>query len=351
MTRQVRGMLQTFTIANKRTAWLKLFSLATLYLDTPWLVVFDNADRDFYGNDDNLALLQDFWPASLRGSILITSQDKRVPAQYAEEHNEELKPWPEADSLEFLYRATGTARSPENEVLARQIVERFDNFPHFLHHAANRIKIESLTFSNFQQIYPDNREFIKDSQPIHSPAPRYPHSPSTVWSLPFEGLDDKARAMMNIVSFFDQDFIREDHLQQGTSESGLQSLSFLCKEPNFIKCRAKLTESSLVSWNKDLRVLWIHRNVREICHLRMKPEERQTAFEQACDIIYTIFPQQPLHARRQHTILQDQETKINHVVSFANLYRSSLRNKAAGNFASELRPSTMFAELLFLGAW
>ena len=65
-----------------------------------WLLVFDNADTV-----DKEVLLQDYWPATDRGSILITSRDKR-PCETIQFGGVELLELDEESAVDLLFSLT-----------------------------------------------------------------------------------------------------------------------------------------------------------------------------------------------------------------------------------------------------
>ena len=308
----------------------------------PWLIVFDNADRNAQSHHDNLELLQKYWPSGKMGSVLITSQDKRVTYKFAKSY-EELDRLTESDAVKLLYQESDIPQEQNPDPDALKIIKRLDCLAFGISQVAWIVRTKFLTFEQFLVMYEDNQRIFVDSEVVRGPGVRYVHRLSTVWDMQFRDLDSGTTDLMNIVSFLDPDKVEAAHLSKGLSKSSDESLT-LRQNAKFPDYLGKLAGSPLVTWNKKERSIRMHRLVQETCRLRMG-DERQKAFDRAYHMIFALWRQAPWHNRRQNELWTDQEAQIQHIDHLANIYLGYFQS------CSSLKVSKTFAELLYQGGW
>lgn len=306
--------------------------------------MFDNAD-----SSDNLELLEDFWPTGKMGSVLITSQDKAVTATFASV-GIVLDRLDDNSAIDLLCKGSGQKRTRAEFDALEKIVGRVDRLPLAISQAAFIIRTDQLKFEEFLLLY-DNRTLIEKSSPVRGPALRYIHSLSTVWNVSFQGLDDEARALLNLIAFLDTEKVQESMISKGASKSGHPRLAFLKEKRDFVLCRSKLNRSPLIYRNDKLEILWMHGLVQETCHMRMDPDKRQEAFELAYRVLSAIWPVPEMHNRRRNELWAEQQDYVSHVVRLSQHYQSSLTSIAQNINLDRLIPDKMFAELLYNAAW
>jgi hypothetical protein len=312
------------------------------------LVVFDNADpaEATDQTSDNLQLLDEFWPTGRAGSILITSQDRRVTQSHAQQHIE-LDPFTEDEAVELLYKVSHVNPSRYTEKDAKQIVVRLEKIPFSIRVAAKTIFEYSLSFEEYLRIY-DNDKLFRESEPLRGPGLHYAKTLRTVWALPYERLSEAAKDLLNIIVFMDVDTIKENMITNGVQRSQDPLLEFLSGDKLSL-CRGKLIMSPLVSWNKNLKIMSMHRIVQRSCHHNMTTS-RQTAFDRAVLVISSNWPRPEMHNRRQHSMWMLQEEFIQHVLSIHNYFLRS-KNNSSDDVSNPIRGGYNFAELLYLAAW
>ena len=299
----------------------------TLAIAVPWLLIFDNAD-----SSDKEDLFHEFWPAGDHGSILITSRDTTL---YKSVGGEVLSGLAEKSAVTLLVQlcrpqgrdGTLEISSYETETALR-IVEHMGYLPLAITQAAEVIVKDSCLLSDFLEAYND-REILECSRSIKSigkPGEKYPFDLSTVWNMSFDTLGHEQQAFVNIISFLDPDRIQLELLIEGAARavsSGIVSLSFIDNVSKMNKCKGPVVKSSLVTQNEDLRELWMHRLVRQSCHLRMTSKDRQEAFEMAYWVVKTKWPVPARDNRHRVDLWPTQQAYFAHVQSLAQLYDKS----------------------------
>ena len=201
--------------------------------------MFDNVD-----SVDKEVLLQDYWPATDRGSILITSGDKPLLKQFGGVELLELDEESAIDLLFNLTRSNLASHStntledysqPESnsdgehktgdscdrvsypgynlkkeEVAAEVIVKRRGYLPLGIKYAANLVVQDVCSLSSFLEAYNDS-EFIRDSKEVKlakKEKKKYEYSLPTLWNLNFDRLFPEPQDLMNVVAFLDPDRVQ-----------------------------------------------------------------------------------------------------------------------------------------------
>ena len=315
-----------------------------LSIAVPWLLILDNAD-----SGDKEDFFHEFWPAGDYGSILITSRDTTL---YKSVGGEVLSGFAESSAVTLLVQlCRPQGRDGRREIsgheteAALRIVEHMGYLPLAITQAAEIIVKDSCLLSDFLEAYND-REILEGSKSVKSigkPGEKYPYNLSTVWNMSFETLGYDQQAFLNLISFLDPDRIQLELLIEGAARAvsrGINSLSFIDNVSKTNKCKGPVVKSSLVTQNEDLRELWMHRLVRQSCHLRMVPKDRQAAFEMAYWVVKTKWPVPARDNRHRPDLWPMQQAYFAHVQSLAQLYEKSQQE------ATPLIAGADFAELI-----
>ena len=293
----------------------------------PWLLVLDNAD-----STDKDEFFDEFWPAGEYGSILITSRDTTL---YKRVGGEVLSGLAERSAVTLLLQlCRPQGRDGRREVscheteAALRIVEHLGYLPLAITHVAEVIVKDSCLLSDFLEAYND-REILECSRSVKSigkPGEKYPLDLSTVWNMSFETLGYEQQVFVNLISFLDPDRIQLELVIEGAARAvsrGIESLSFIDNVSKMNRCKGPVVKSSLVTQNEDLRELWMHRLVRQSCHWRMTPKDRQAAFEMAYWVVKTKWPVPARDNRHRIDLWPTQQAYFAHVQSLAQLYDKS----------------------------
>jgi hypothetical protein len=286
-------------------------------------MIFDNADDEKTNRD----LLREFWPASDRGSILITTRDHTLMNEF---EGVELEVLDESSAINLLRRLTKfDDRKYDADTIiqelaaAESVVKKIDYLPLGICQASNLIRNDSLSFVDFLEAY-GNRELIEDSEEVRlvNHGSTYKYSLRTVWNMNFDQLSPNPQCLMKLISFLDPDRIQL-RLIDGAQKATDASLSFIDTPYKRKKSQSALLHSALVTQNHNLRELRMHRLVQASCHLRMTLPERQQSFKHAVSLVKHCWPVPPRISIHNPSLWEDQQAYLPHVQAICHNYTSS----------------------------
>lgn len=311
----------------------------------PWLVVFDGLDIP--DTTELRKALRDFWPRGSAGAVLVTSRNRELMGTYTEDA-ECLNVLDKESSIELLMKLIPDPVKEDRQDLEK-VVRQVDYLPLGILAAASFIRNDSLSARDFLETY-SNSDMIQDANAhsIDNAASRYRHTLATTWDLEFGKLETKAKAFLFLLAFLDADKVQERLLSEGARKANFPALHFLSNPKSFNVCRALVTRSSLVTRNKDTRQIWMHRLVKENCHFRMSPSERQNAFQGAVHLLITELPDREVHERWNLALWPHVREHLAHVVSLSRYYMDSKSNDSPH---TALQADSHFVRLLFNAGW
>ncbi|KAF2468654.1 uncharacterized protein BDR25DRAFT_335130 [Lindgomyces ingoldianus] len=245
-----------------------------------FLLVFDNVEDS--------RILSQIWPASNKGSIIITSRSLAVAARRAKKIMQ-LKSFDDDMATGILYDLTGLQPADEADAkAAKEICELIGGLPLAMAHMSSLIQDRGYTYEEFLALYKKHTEriFVKDQSQID-----YEHTLNTVWDLSFQSLSQNARVLLEFLSLFDPDMIPE-RLLIGTRAENLESrLKFLSDDFDFGEVVSELiTKTSLICRLTTSKSISMHRLVKFAMLIRV-PEDEQTLYlDNAIQLLYHAFP-------------------------------------------------------------
>jgi NB-ARC domain len=182
-----------------------------------FLLIFDNVDK--------IDILLQVWPASLKGSILVTT---RSPAVAAKRSNDimHLEPFAAQLGPEALYGLTGfEGADDEDTAAAEEICRLLGGLPLAIVQVSEFIRDRASSYTEFLALYQklSAKILAKGEVPLE-----YNHTLSTVWELSLHNLPQDASILQKLIAFFDPDAIEEfllTNADAGLSDERLQFLS------------------------------------------------------------------------------------------------------------------------------
>ena len=184
-----------------------------------FLLVFDNLD--------DVSVLSQIWPASNKGSIIITSRSPAVAARRAK-MTMHLKSFEEDAAADILYELTGLQPADGNDAkAAKEICQLIGGLPLAMVHTSAFIQDRGYSYTEFRALYKRHPEriFVKDQSHVD-----YDHTLNTVWDLSLQSLSPNARVLLDLLSLFDPDSIPERLLIGTRAEIVEPRLKFLSDE-------------------------------------------------------------------------------------------------------------------------
>ncbi|KAF2267608.1 TPR-like protein [Lojkania enalia] len=246
----------------------------------PFLLIFDNVD--------DVRILSQIWPASAKGSIIITT---RAPAVAAKRTKKvlQLKTFGVDVAVSILCELTGFEPiNAEDADAAKEICRLIGGLPLAMTHMSSFIQYRGYSYLEFLAMYKEHSEriFKKDQAQVD-----YEHTLNTVWDLSLESLSPNARSLLNLLSFFDPDLIPEGLLIETRADILEPRLKFLKDEFEFGDAVSELmTKTSLLNRFTLLKSLSLHRLVKFTMFIRIREEERTLYLDSSIQLLYHAFP-------------------------------------------------------------
>lgn len=181
-----------------------------------FLLVFDNVEND--------EMLEQVWPASARGSVIITCRSQSLALKRTTEVMP-LRCFASEIGTEVLYLLTGLQPSSEADAAAaRELCELIDGFPLAMAQISEFMSDRGYSYQELLPVYKKSAEkiFTRTGAPV-----QYGHTLDTVWDVSFERLSKASRTLLNFLTFFDPDTIPEwihSNKRANISEPSLQFL-------------------------------------------------------------------------------------------------------------------------------
>lgn len=184
-----------------------------------FLLIFDNVDK--------IDILLQVWPASDKGSILITTRSPAVASKRAT-NIVHLQSFTAETGLEALYSLTNISPVTDSDSKAAQeICHLLGGLPLAIVQISEFIRDRGCSYEEFLPMYRTSAAKIhsRGETPIE-----YNHTLSTVWDLSLERLTPEARILQNLLVFFDADKIEERLLSNPKAGILDERLEFLGDE-------------------------------------------------------------------------------------------------------------------------
>ncbi|KAL9078237.1 MAG: hypothetical protein Q9157_002855 [Trypethelium eluteriae] len=273
-----------------------------------WLLIFDNADRP--------DALQDYWPVSSNGSVLVTSRDplsKTTPSIASE--SIDMRPFDVPEAAAFLRSITHCERE---ENLSIEIAEKLGGLPLAISQMAAMIRYQYLSFSDFLNQYQDesNRRQIHAYE-LGVLRREARGNMATIWAI--EQLKPQARTILELSAVLDPDCIPERFFQDKLPcANGLENYPRTGFE--FSAARADLIKRSLLTRNDEKKEFWIHRILQDCVLMKMAPETMKRVFSTALELIVNAWGIASLDKRHVLALSRSREALFPHALSLKNLY-------------------------------
>ncbi|KAI0104454.1 hypothetical protein F4814DRAFT_430828 [Daldinia grandis] len=247
-----------------------------------WLLIFDNVDDH--------SVLENCWPASKHGAVLVTTRDVLV-ASLPIDIGLDVNEFNDEEGAEFLLHMTLGRQRVDGELkAARLVTEVLGGLPLALNQMAAFINARSMSIFEFHVAY------VKYDYNLHTQKKNgwkylgYPHALDTVWEISFATLGNQARACLGILSFLAADDVPAEIFTATQPDKLPGILSFCADELCLGGAIEELTRHSLVRRNIQERSFRIHRLVQ--AGYRAKLENPQQEFEAAVELLLKKIPSQ-----------------------------------------------------------
>ncbi|KAK0702012.1 tpr repeat-containing protein [Lasiosphaeria miniovina] len=245
----------------------------------PFLLIFDNVDK--------IELLDQIWPASNKGSIIITT---RSPSQASKRTTITLavESFSAETRTNVLKSLTGMEPMGQEEVAAAaEICRLVGGLPLAMVQISDFIRDRGYSYGEFLKVYEKSAErvFAKSERPVE-----YDHTLLTTFEISLQKLSEEAASLANLLACFDPDLIPERLLTETKAEMDGTDFEFLSDDFDFGDAVAELTRTSMVNRLTSSKALSMHRLVQFAVFVRLSKADRIKYFDLAVNILYFDFP-------------------------------------------------------------
>ncbi|KAM5481580.1 hypothetical protein McanCB56680_004116 [Microsporum canis] len=300
--------------------------------DAQWLIVFDNADSP--------DLLQDYWPLSSNGSILVTSRDPlaksspSISSKYID-----LAPLGNNEGAELLQRLSHVT---ENVEVSVKIAAKLGGLPLAISQMAAIIRYQYLSFPEFYERYEDE----SDRRELHSlnivtPRPEARGNIASIWAV--EQLGPHAACLLEVSAMLDPDCIQE-RLFTGDLGAVGQLEDFPKTSFAYSAARADLIKRSLITRNADKREFRIHRVLQDSVLSKLTPGKMLQTFSFAVDLVLAAWGSTPLVQRHAISLARSRDGLFSHTLAMRSLFEKHYQAKVHG-------PGLQVAKLMNEAGW
>ncbi|KAJ8131313.1 hypothetical protein O1611_g2311 [Lasiodiplodia mahajangana] len=246
----------------------------------PWLLVYDNAEQ--------LATIRQYWPASVRGAIIITSQNPALGIITTQQIL--LPPMTLDEGSQLIQNILQRGVSEKEE--ASQLCEHLGGLPLAIAHFSGAILRSQCTISqmsrSFLQRALSSKIWAMDNDT--SASRQYNHTLNTVWDFAIERLSGDSRQLLEIIAFIDPDQIPVDLFLKlhVTPDLALWNIERLNQAVSGL-CERNLVERYQ---HDELDTLRTHRALQRSILQRLDndPKRRDRVFMEAVSLVRQALP-------------------------------------------------------------
>ncbi|KAJ3578368.1 hypothetical protein NPX13_g2192 [Xylaria arbuscula] len=289
-----------------------------------WLLIFDNVE--------SADLLMTYWPAASRGQAVITTRNHNF-AFYPADGGLEITEWDAETGSHFLIHLLSTDIS--NQLSKGEANSAYELSSKLSGHAlalslmAGLIHCRSWSIDEFNQIYERQPQKIhgQQVQGIFSN-----NSINAVWNMSFRSLNERASAILGVLTFFSPDSIPQALFECKDPGAFPDSLHF-CQDPfDFSDEMETLMTLALVKRNRERRTFSVHRLVQTSFKHFMNPVDRQRSFNDAILLVSAAFPRKDSEFAQMYHSWKTCSLYLPHVLSLKDSFREE--RKTDGKFSA-----------------
>lgn len=245
-----------------------------------WLLVFDNVD--------NFAVLEDLWPSTGIGSILLTSRNALAKAQvFTATNGCDLEPFTDADSVRFLNSLTLHPPDEADEAATVALVQLTGGLPLLINQMAGAMQNSNVTRARMLDMLNDaGIQALYDGRIGNATEEDRARRVFTLSAkLGLEPLEPDTLSLLQIISFLDPDKVPQAIFEDHMSVAGLPGLA--TDKAGFESSTRQLIQSSLVLQNQQegSKNLRLHRIVQDVVREAMSVSRRAEALTAAVRLV------------------------------------------------------------------
>lgn len=253
--------------------------------EATWLLVFDNVD--------DWGIIEDFWPTTGIGSILITSRNPISKSHvYTAKHGLDLEPLSTSESIEFLNFVSAKHFKGDSKA-ARAVADRSGGLPLLMTAIAGTMLNEHLTYNGMIDLLTSRGlEAISVISQEHGESIPKARIASMIG---LAGLDGHTRSLIYVLSFLHPEEIPARMLMESADQQHLAA--YPRNNTDLNSARSKLEQASLITFNASTQAIRMHRIIQDIVRESIHYEIRSQVIFTALDRISAAWIYQPLESR------------------------------------------------------
>ncbi|KAJ5406075.1 tetratricopeptide repeat domain-containing protein [Penicillium sp. CMV-2018d] len=285
-------------------------------VDIRWLIVFDNADSP--------GLLQDYWPLSYNGSILVTSRDplsKNSPSIASK--SIDVAPLDDIEAAELLQRLSCVTKDVDFSI---KIARKLGGLPLAISQMAAVIRYQYLSFPELYEWYEDGtgRGDLLTLDAV-SPRPEARGNIASIWAI--EQLGPHAACLLEICTMLDPDCIQERLFASNLGEVGCLE-HFPTTTLTYLAARADLIRRSLIAHNPENRQFRVHRVLQDSVLSKMSLSRMLRVFSFAVNLVLAAWGDTPLAQRHVISLARARDGLFPHALVLKRMYEKNYRGKS-----------------------
>ncbi|KAH7323125.1 P-loop containing nucleoside triphosphate hydrolase protein [Stachybotrys elegans] len=252
-----------------------------------WLNMSNRSFLLIFDNVENAEILDQIWPASNKGSIIITT---RSPIQASRRvlNTLALQSFSLDTAKMVLESLTCLKLSNEAEDAAAEKTCQFlGGLPLAIAQVSHFIRGRECSYAEFLQIYKKSAKhiFAKAEKPVE-----YDDSVLTTWNTSFERLSETAMKLLKLLVFFDPDLIQERLITHTEADIEDPTFEFVFDKFDFGEAVMELIQTSIITRVPRARHLSTHRLLQMVIFSQLPKTERVALFDLVVHILLCDFP-------------------------------------------------------------
>lgn len=247
--------------------------------EVAWLLVFDNVD--------NLEILEEFWPTTGIGSVLVTSRDTQAKSQtYTANKGVDLAPFSTEEATEFIKVLTAEFSQDGHEKVIEQVADKLGGLPILITQVPRAMTSLRLSYRDLLRLC--EQSGIEQVNQSGSDLSKSAQVSSAFSKIGLSGLQSKSLGLLQMISQLDPDRIPERILVAACSQSEIENFPVSLKE--YYEARAQLTQSSLIHRNADTEEIWLHRIVQDVVQDNLDASSQAIVLESTIQALSLVWP-------------------------------------------------------------
>lgn len=247
--------------------------------EASWLLIFDNADRP--------DVLEDFWPATGLGSVLVTSRDIHAKDQtYTANVGIDIAPFSVEESSDMMQQLLPSNIFDGQEDFVREIANKLGGLPLLLTQMSGMMTRLRLSCKDFLRLC-EERD-IEHLDWLGDETTRSAQVFKISTNLGLDGLSAESLALLRMSSLLDPDYIPDDVLIKALNQKLARYFPSTYK--GYCDARLELQQSSLVGCNRTTGDLTLHRIVQDVTLANMSQTERLELLHATIQAVSAAWP-------------------------------------------------------------